>query len=44
MKRLYILAFICISIFSFVGCDNREDIKKVDLNKREEIKNDQEPL
>ncbi len=44
MKRLFILAFICISIFCFFGCGNHEDIKKVDLNKREEIKNDQEPL
>jgi len=44
MKRLYILAFICISVFSFVGCDNHEDIKKVDLSQVEEMQELQEPI
>jgi len=43
MKRLFILAFVCISIPYFIGCNNREDIKKIDLNKTEEAKNKQEP-
>ncbi len=33
---LYCLTFLVF--FSFFGCDNREDIKKVDLKKTEEVK------
>ncbi len=44
----YKLLFSCLvlfHIFSFAGCGHKEDIKKVDLNKIEEVKNvSQEPL
>ncbi|MBI5144924.1 MAG: phosphate/phosphite/phosphonate ABC transporter substrate-binding protein [Candidatus Omnitrophica bacterium] len=37
--------FILLFIFSFAGCDYKEDIKKIDLSKIEEIKDfPQEPL
>ncbi|MBU1888300.1 MAG: hypothetical protein KKB46_03805 [Candidatus Omnitrophica bacterium] len=44
MKRLFISTFICITMACCANCGDREGIKKVDLNKIEEMKSEQEPL
>lgn len=37
-KRILPVFLIFVMLFSFAGCGDKEDIKKVDLNKTEEIK------
>lgn len=41
IKRIFILIVICLLCLEFIGCTVREDIKKVDLSKVEEVKDDQ---
>jgi len=37
-NKILLISCITIFLFYFAGCENNKDIKKVDLNKREEIK------
>lgn len=37
-KEILLTGFILLSVISFAGCDRQKDVKKVDLNRTEEIK------